>query len=335
MATSPRSALIATVREQLALARSAARTTLANAESAHWRARTALESARTRLAEQEPRLAVARANRLAAAHTGYARRRTELTELLATAVGSAAPGAAATPWPDWVATPTPRGTEPGLYRIGTLCGYDLPALVPLLDRAHLTVCDGSASATDGLVAGLLLRAIGSAAPGAVQVRVYDPQRLGRGLAGFAALAGAGLLRNVRPDGLDEVLDDLAAQIHRITGQTLAGEYPSLHALAEATGHRPEPWRIAVLLAPPPRPAQAEQLAAIARAGVACGVHLITKDLALPEATTIHFGRTVTTSLTGPLPVALDPAPPARLVTALCRDLAAPAVFDGVVLPDGR
>jgi DNA segregation ATPase FtsK/SpoIIIE, S-DNA-T family len=308
-----RAALITTVREQLALARAAARTTLAGIEAEHWHARAALDAARHRLAAQEPHLATARANRLAAAHTRYAHRRAELARELAAMAGTAASGAAGEPWAAW--TPS-RTTLPGLYRIGTLAGYDVPALVPLLDHAHLSVCGGTRPATEGLVAGLLLRAIGAAPPGAVRVHVYDPERLGRGLAGFAALAGAGLLRNAR--ALPELLDELVGNVHRITERVLAGEYPSLRALAEATGRRPEPWRIAVILAPP----ELDALEPVARAGIACGVHLVVADLAVPGATTVHLGQTVTTSLTGTLPVALDPVPPARLVTSVCRALAA-------------
>jgi len=259
--TSQRAAVIATVREQLAVARSAARTTLAGAEAAHWRAQAALDAARLRLAADEPRLAVERANRIAAAQTRYAGRRAELAAALAMVAPAAAPGAAGEPWAGWAPTP---GTPPGLYRIGMLCGYDVPALVPLLGRAHLTVHGGSARSVDGLIAGLLLRVLGSTPPGTVRIDVYDPDGLAPALAGLVRHLDAG---------------DVS---------------------------RPEPWRVAVLLAPPGGVALAE----LARTR---GVHVIAKDLSVPGAITVHFGQTVTTSLTGTLPVALDPVPPPELI----------------------
>src|SRR5437764_9452538 len=83
-----RTALIATVREDLAAARCAARTTLAGVEAAYSQARAALDAARRRLTEHEPRLATARANRVAAVHTRYAKRRAELARELGEAAGT-------------------------------------------------------------------------------------------------------------------------------------------------------------------------------------------------------------------------------------------------------
>jgi hypothetical protein len=54
---------------------------------------------------------------------------------------------------------------------------------------------------------------------------------------------------------------------------------------------------------------------------------------VPGAVEVHLGTPVTTSVTGPLAVLLDPPPPAALVTRTCRDLAAgppPAVFADLV-----
>src|SRR5262249_59887419 len=109
--------------------------------------------------------------------------------------------------------------------------------------------------------------------GSVRLTGYDPEHLGGALAGFAPLSTAGLLTFVGPGGLGDLLDDLVDQVRRINETVLAGEYPSLRALAEATGRRPEPWRGAVLPAarrPPaacrPRPAQPERVLRISVAG---------------------------------------------------------------------
>jgi hypothetical protein len=325
-----RATLTATVRAELAAARLGARRRLASAEQLAHRAAQAHDAALARQAEAGPRLAEARQRALDHATARRTRRHTataaRLTDFAATLAGPAA-----MPWAQWQPSPPDRGSLPGLYRIGTLTGAgpDLPALVPLLDLGHVTVAGGSASAADGLIAGLLLRAVGAAPPGSVQIRVYDPERLGGALAGFGALAGAGLLRNARPDGLPELLDELVERIHRVTEQVLAGEYDSLRQLAATTGRRPEPWLVAVLLSGPHRPEQVAALERLARTGPACGVHLVTRGVALPGAVEIRLGTPVRTNLTGPLAITLDPPPPAALVTGTCRELAAgppPAVF---------
>ncbi|HWB35241.1 MAG TPA: FtsK/SpoIIIE domain-containing protein, partial [Rugosimonospora sp.] len=275
---------------------------------------------------------------------------------LARLVEEYAQGAAGTPWDDWQPTPPGRGWRPGLLRIGDLAGYRLPALVPLLDAAHVTVTGGDPARADGVIAGLLLRAVGSAPPGSVVLRVYDPERLGGSLAGFAPLASAGLLTSAGPGSLPDLLDELVREIRRVNEYVLAGEYASLAALAEATGRRPEPWRIAVLLGNEElRPEAAAQLDRIVRTGLACGVHVVTRGRRIPGAVAIRLpppgapirpaGRAGTadrggsreiaarTSLTGAVPVELDEPPPPALVTAVCRQLAAgppPAVFADLI-----
>jgi hypothetical protein len=267
-----------------------------------------------------------------------------------------APGAAGTPWAQWKPTPLGRGEVPGPLRIGRLVlpstlaltagpadpgdrsrspepveGPEVPVLVPLLDRAHVRVAgDGSAE----VIAALVLRALGSTPPGAVRLVGYDPEQLGGGaLAGFAPLSGAGLLTFVGPGGLGRLLDDLVDHVRRINEGVLAGEYPSLRALAEATGRRPEPWRVAVLLGSgrPDELSKHEhaQLERLVRTGVACGVHLVVHGLPVPLLSTVED---VSADRYHELPMVLEP-PRAELVTATCRELAdlvaagpEPAVF---------
>jgi hypothetical protein len=309
-------------------------------EDAHAHDRAAadrLDGARERAANGRTALSAWRESQLAQLDAEFVARHGGAANRLAEVGRMAAPGASGSPWPIWCPDSAGRGALPGLYRIGML-GPELPALVPLLDLAHIEVRGGSPAVADGLVAGLLLRAIGSVAPGAAQVRVYDPERLGSSLAGFAALAGAGLLRFTGPAGLAGLLSGLVDDIQRITGQVLAGEHPTVRELARTTGRRPEPWRIAVLLAGPGRDSEMADLDRIVRTGLACGVHVIARDIPLQGAVTVHLGQTrITTSVTGDLPVTLDPAPPALLVTRACRELAAgpPPVTLLDLLPDNH
>ncbi|PWR13267.1 cell division protein FtsK [Micromonospora acroterricola] len=203
----------------------------------------------------------------------------------------------------------------------------MPALVPLLDAGHVHLSGGDRAGCDAVVAALLLRSVGRADPGAVRLIGYDPEHLGGGLAGFAPLGTAGLLTFVGPGGLGPLLDDLVEQIRRINETVLAGEYASLRELAAATGRRPEPWRVAVLLGGDElNRHERGQLDRVVRAGVACGVHLVVRGVPLPEdpAVTRVVAETSGAQIGGPsgLPVRLDPPPPATLVTETCREIAA-------------
>ncbi len=333
-----REALIRRVADELGRARAAARAALAQAHEQGRAAQQELTAARSAEARTVPELEARRSAALAELHRRLDRQREAATGRLARLVDSYAPGAAGEEWTQWQPTPAGRGWQPGLLRVGELVGHRLPALVPLLDAAHIAVTGGEAAQADGVVAGLLLRAIGSAPPGSVVLRVYDPERLGGSLAGFAPLAGAGLLTSTGPGGLPDLLDELVHEIRRVNEYVLAGEYASLAELAEATGRRPEPWRVAVLLGVQEelRPEAAAQLDRIVRTGLACGVHVVTRGRALRGAVTIRLpapGGAARTSLTGAVPVQLDEPPPAGLVTAVCRRLAAgppPAAFADLI-----
>ena len=238
----------------------------------------------------------------------------------------AAPGAAGSSWDTWA--PTPGDIAPEL-RVGRLLlPYDgqVPALVPLLGSGHVVV-RGDDSAADGMVAGLLLRALGTAAPGRVRLTGYDPENLGGALAGFAPLATAGVLTFVGPGGLAALLDDLVENVRRINETVLAGEFPSLRALAAATGRRPEPWRIAVLLgAGELSKHERGQLDRLLRTGAACGVHLVIRELKVAagpgvEVVDVAGDGRARLSGCGELPVHLDPGPPAALITRTSRQIA--------------
>ncbi|MEV4707186.1 FtsK/SpoIIIE domain-containing protein [Actinoplanes sp. NPDC049316] len=331
-----RNALVAVVRQELAEARGTARAVLAAAESARNEAqrrrrliRDAYSTCLAQLAEarETARQDILRRTRAEAA---------TLTRNVESLAALSAPGAAGTSWRYWTPTEPDRVGRPGLLRIGTVA-YEageektkLPALVPFLDHAHINIL-GDQPATDGVVSGLLLRALGTTRPGDVRLSVYDPEELGGTLAGFAPLGNAGLLSFVTPGGLGAALDELVEHICRVNETVLAGEYLSLAELTAATtGPRPEPWRVVVLLFDPARAgdltdAQRAQLHRIVRTGVACGVHLVVRGLELAPHPTVERvavrGQSAACDTTGELTVTLDTPPPPERITAFCRSTA--------------
>ncbi|HET9517680.1 MAG TPA: cell division protein FtsK, partial [Actinoplanes sp.] len=335
---------MAVVRQELATARGTARAVLAAAESARNEAQRRRQLVReaysTCMAQLADARDAARQDILRRFHTEAAALSGNV-ESLAAICASGAAGAA---WPSWGPTDPDRDPQPGLLRFGMIA-YDqpvapgqaptgrrtmLPALVPLLDAAHLELA-GDQLGVDGVIAGLLLRALGTTRPGDLQITVFDPEHLGGTLAGFAPLGSAGVLSFVGPGGLGRLLDELVEHVRRINESVLAGEHATLAELTAATaGRRPEPWRVVVLLADPASARslttdQHAQLDRIVRTGVACGVHLIARGLQLPERPavqriTVHGGN-ATCDITGDLPIQVDQAPPADRVAAFCRSMA--------------
>ncbi|WP_199511709.1 FtsK/SpoIIIE domain-containing protein [Nucisporomicrobium flavum] len=329
-----RNALVAVVRQELAEARGTARAVLAAAESARNEAQRRRRLIRDAYSTCLAQLAEARET---ARQDILRRTRTEaatLTRNVESLAALSAPGAAGTSWRYWTPTEPDRVGRPGLLRIGTVA-YEageertkLPALVPFLDHAHVNVLGDQPSA-DGLISGLLLRALGTTRPGDVRVSVYDPEQLGGTLAAFAPLGNAGLLSFVTPGGLGAALDELVEHICRVNETVLAGEYLSLAELTAATtGPRPEPWRIMVLLvdrADDLTDAQRAQLHRIVRTGVACGVHLMVRGLELAPHPTVERvavrGQSAACDTTGELTVTLDTPPPPERITGFCRSTA--------------
>ena len=235
----------------------------------------------------------------------------------------AAPGVASAPWEHWVVEPEPSDDEPSLYRVGSVPG-DIAALVPLLDAGHLRV-DGKDMATaDAVVDSLLVRIVATTRPGSVRISLYDPRRLGAGLGGFHALSRPGLLTVYGVEELKDLLGSLDRDIRRIQRDVLGGGHSSLAALASATGRRPEHWQVVIVQSPVRgfRDDEIAHLASVMHAGAACGIHVICRDAPLADApgietVTIGEDGSVRTSMTGELPVTVEPPPP-ELVRAVCE-----------------
>jgi S-DNA-T family DNA segregation ATPase FtsK/SpoIIIE len=278
---------------------------------------------------QKERLAGERDRRLTEIDAQHRADLAALAGAAATAGAAAAPGAAGQPWDGWAPDPGETTAPAPELRVGRLllpASAEVPALVPLLDRGHVVV-RGDDAAADAMVAALLLRALGSAAPGRVRLTGYDPENLGGGLAGFAPLATAGVLTFVGPGGLAALLDELVENVRRINETVLAGEQPSLRELAAATGRRPEPWRVAVLLGGGEvSKHERGQLERLLRTGAACGVHLVIRGLPVGPGPGIEIADVgadgqARLSGCGGLPVQLDAAPSAALVTRTSRQIA--------------
>jgi hypothetical protein len=353
--------LVSDVRDEISRARAAARAHLDEAAERLRSAQARLAAVRRAAAQVPARAAGVRDTRLREVADRHAATIAGTASRAARAANQYAPGAASAPWSAWAPSPAERAQAPGPVRIGEvrLPGADpVPVLVPLLDTAHLVVRGDDPATGDGVVAALLLRVLGGTDPGRVRLIGYDPEQLGGGLAGFAPLAGAKLLTFVGPGGLAGLLDELVDHIRRINETVLAGAYASLREMALATGRRPEPWRVAVLLG-------GEQPSRHERAQL----HLVIRGLPLPALSavqTVTIGTpkdggelgtgaegagssatgtaewpgagganwpdeggadgTAIVSGYGFLPVTLDP-PPAELAAQACRDIAA-RVADG-------
>jgi DNA segregation ATPase FtsK/SpoIIIE, S-DNA-T family len=310
-----RNALVDVVRQELAEARGTARAVLASAETARGEARSRRRLVRDAYAACLNQLIEARE----AARADIQRRfRSEAAALAGDVLSAAAvcaAGAAGTPWRMWAPSEPERAVRPGMLRIGTI-GVEserVPALVPLLDAAHLLL-SGDQAGVDAVISGLLLRALGSTRPGEIRLTVYDPEHLGGSLAAFAPLG----LSFVGPGGLGVLLDDLVEHICRVNETVPAAEHAS------------PAWQVVVLLAEPAHAAelttaQRAQLDRITRTGVACGVHLIVRGLELGRHPTVHRiavrDQVATCDTTGDLTVRLDPPPPSDRVAGFCRSVA--------------
>jgi S-DNA-T family DNA segregation ATPase FtsK/SpoIIIE len=323
---SHRNALVAAVRQELAEARGAARAVLAAAESARGEAQDRRRLVRDAYATCLNQLAEARDSARRDIQRRFQYESARLAGNVRRLAAISATGAAGTPWRMWAPTEPEPGARPALLRIGTLTLDDtavLPALVPFLDAAHLDL-SGPPHIVDGVLTGLLLRALGSTRPGDIRLTVYDPEHLGGTLAPFAPLG----ISFVGPGGLGALLDGLVEHICRVNETVLAGEYSSLAArTAAARGPRAEPWRVIVLLADPATVAemtnaQRAQLDRICRTGVACGVHLVVRGLYLTDHPSVRriavLDQTATCDATGDLEIRLDPPPPPDQVSAFCR-----------------
>jgi hypothetical protein len=274
----------------------------------------------------------------------YARWHPDGPERLRSIVAEAAPGAAGSPWQDWLGKigDDPGGTAPALWRVGTAVvdqaprHDEFPVAVPLLDRAHLRVnsVPDSRSVVDALVETLLLRTLSMFTPGLVRIHLWDIGHLTGSLPNLQPLTTAGLLTVHDPTRLDDLLADLAGHIRRVHAKAMREGETSLRSVCVANGKRIEPWRVVVLFGNGERlpDEQHRELQRVARTGLEAGVNLIAVDVPLSANSpleTIAFtdAQHATTSMTGPgVTFRADQAPEAgdasRAAAAIATDLVA-------------
>ena len=298
-----RARLVAEIRDELAVARGQARAASAAAES-----RRAAAHARLR-AVREAHLACL--SSLGAQRELTVRRIEERFLASSRALAAAALEASE--------------VDDSLVRVGTVtapgCGVTLPALVPLLGRGHLWL-SGDQSIVDDVLATVLARVMEAAPPGSVRLTVFDPERLGGSLAGFAPLAGADLVRFVGPGGLGAMVDGLVEEIQRVNAIVLASRTsPPTRHLVVVLGDTATAAGLTE--------AHHAQLDRIVRLGAACGIHLVGRGLPLPDGPAVTrvrvTGGMAYTTAVADLPITLDRAPAEAEVAELCRAVAARAL----------
>ncbi|TWJ25429.1 FtsK/SpoIIIE family protein [Micromonospora endolithica] len=285
-------------------------------------------------------------------------RQYELAERLRTAAAVLAPGWAGDALETMAPTAPAGDGPPSFVRVGTAAPLDdarFPALVPLLGTGHLSVdADARDTRVAGLLRGVLLRLLAATPAGALLVRAVDAT--GEALGPFAGLADAGLLPPPATDvaGLRAVLTEAEQWVvpgsggRRRHDRTLLLVVAALPAPVGAT----DLARIAALAEQGPAtglhlivagwPAGAPEAgdgatAAGWPAGTADGGAAADRT-PLPRATAVAvrtayalLGDPPGTSYAGPgaeapgglnSPVLIEPDPPAELVDAVCRRLAA-------------
>jgi hypothetical protein len=261
-----------------------------------------------------------------------------LTELMATAAPG--PAGAVDGWlaasaggPDWGADSIRYdGAVPQLWRIGTgRVGDDDPAFpvgVPLVDESHLQITTVSETrpAAEMLVETLLMRLVSFFPPGLVQLHVWDTAQLAGAAPNLYPLTRTGLLTVHDPRHLPQLLEDLSDRIRAIHTRVLVDGHPSLAAMP---GARTEPWVVAVLASnkQPLREEDHRQLQRVARAGLACGVHLVMIDIPVTlnaPVETVRLGvGGGTSSMTGShVKVVLDPPLAAADLSGACAKISA-------------
>lgn len=222
------------------------------------------------------------------------------------------------------------GVVPQLWRIGTGRvggdGPDFPVGVPLVDESHLqvTTTHDTRSTAESLIETLLMRLVSFFPPGLVQLHVWDTGQLAGAAPNLYPLTRTGLLTVHDPRHLARLLEDLSDRIRAVHTRVLVDGHPSLAAMP---GARTEPWTVAVLAGngQPLREEDHRQLQRVARAGPACGVHLVMIDVPVtlnaPVETVRLHGDGSSSTMTGSyITVAIDPPPSPAALSEACTKI---------------
>jgi hypothetical protein len=232
---------------------------------------------------------------------------------------------------------------PQFVRLGVAQPLDdarFPAIVPLLGTGHLTIdADARDSRVAGVLRSVLLRLLATAPAGSLLIRAVDGAGGGTVFAPFASLADAGVMAPPATDreGLRAVLTEAEQWLRPVRGgavrrsrrdRTMLLVIASLPELTEG--------------------GELNRIAALAQQGPESALHLVVAGWPppplTPETVQPALPRTTQVSVRNPYavigdppggtygsvpdavwlnaPVFLDEDPPAHLVDAVCRELAA-------------
>jgi hypothetical protein len=254
--------------------------------------------------------------------------------------------------PGWLGSPldaqsasTPLGgpNPPQFVRIGVAQPLDdarFPAIVPLLGTGYLAIdADARDARVFGLIRSVLLRLLAAAPAGSLLVRAVDGAGGGNVFAPFDSLEDAGLMSPTATDRteLRAVLTEAEQWLRPVRGG------------AVRRGRRDRTMLVVIASLPElTEGGELNRIAALAQQGPESGLHLIVAGWPPPpltaETTQPPLPRTTMVSVRNPYavvgdppggtfgsipeavwlnaPVFLDDDPPAHLVDAVCRELAA-------------
>jgi hypothetical protein len=267
-----------------------------------------------------------------------------LVEDLRSAANELAPGWLGAQLDAQSATMPLGGAQPPQFvRLGIAQPLDdarFPAIVPLLGTGHLTIdADARDSRVSGLLRSVLLRLLAAAPAGSLLIRAVDGAGGGTVFAPFESLADAGLMAPTATDraGLRAVLTEAEQWLRPVRGGAVRRS-------------RRDRTMLLVIASLPEMTEGGElnRIAALAQQGPESGLHLIVAGWPppplTPETTQPGLPRTTQVSVRNPYavigdppggtygsvpeavwlnaPVFLDDDPPAHLVDAVCRELAA-------------
>ncbi len=267
-----------------------------------------------------------------------------LAEELRVAASELAPGWLSAQLDAQSATMPLGGPQPPQFvRLGVAQPLDdarFPAIVPLLGAGHLTIdADARDSRVAGVLRSVLLRLLATAPAGSLLIRAVDGAGGGTVFAPFETLADAGLMAPPATDraGLRAVLTEAEQWLRPVRGGAVRRSRRDRTMLL-VIASLPELTESGELL----------RIAALAQQGPESGLHMIVAGWPppplTPETTQAPLPRTTMVSVRNPYavigdppggtygsvpdavwlnaPVFLDDDPPAHLVDAVCRELAA-------------
>lgn len=230
---------------------------------------------------------------------------------------------------------------------------EVPVILPLLDEGHVVVRAPEDRRPEalGVVAGVLLSALASRAPGEVRYRIFDPIGTGSSLSAFGEFDQERIAHGLPiadGDGLRAALAELSRHATEVSSRHLRGDYSSLGEFLAQAGPGFATYELLVLLDLPRtvEPDSAERLAQLAAHAASRGISFIAHvageakpEISLgPNATELTCdarGRWSWSAVPGTT-IALRPPPGSDEIEQVAsRPLPPPPVIEFSSLTEGR